>query len=439
MTGGSKLDTDVVPLGERAQRQVLNHVVAVGDEAESHYLEIKGALDLSKTVDVVKVAKFLLGAANRLPETATHHFQGHAVLVIRAEKGHATGVPRGLELHELEDRLRAYLGPQFPPYEFGRISVESDREVLFVIAQPPQDGQDIFVCHKDFQGQDHKDNLRDGAIYVRGSSNTRTAKAGDVLALVERARGGNKPPIELDVEILGAINRVDRVDEVMEQLYNSVEEKFTKPPEPAEETPYPAFLGAELLRRSRPLTTEDRAAHLETWRRDRAEHIERGREYLLGVVLPSCSIQVVSNRFVAEPHLVVTYHHCTIVPYRSAEDPDLDKVVEPVVQSSDHPLGVVPDLDDYLLTPVGHPVVWKQAGNNAEVTLTPRSFRPGMPWSTPEDDYVVVTNDPDAELVRVSWALTEEGSDDVSRGEFEVAPAAREDAGQLLFDVFLKA
>jgi len=62
------------------------------------------------------------------------------VLVIGAQEGHADGVDRGLEAHELEDRLRPYLGPQFPAFEFGRIGVGADREVLFVIAQPPEDG-----------------------------------------------------------------------------------------------------------------------------------------------------------------------------------------------------------------------------------------------------------------------------------------------------------
>jgi hypothetical protein len=70
------------------------------------------------------------------------------VLVIGAQKGRAPGVPRGVEAHELEDRLRPYLGSQFPAFEFGRIGVGDEREVLFVIAQPPQDGQPIFPCHK---------------------------------------------------------------------------------------------------------------------------------------------------------------------------------------------------------------------------------------------------------------------------------------------------
>jgi hypothetical protein len=90
------------------------------------------------------------------------------VLVIGAGKGRADGIVRGTEPHELEDRLRPYLGAQFPAFELGRIAVGSDREVLFLIAQPPRDGQAISPCHKSFQGGNRQDNLEDSAIYVRG-------------------------------------------------------------------------------------------------------------------------------------------------------------------------------------------------------------------------------------------------------------------------------
>lgn len=119
-------------LGERALRSILDRVLAVGDEAETNYLEVKSALDPTSTAGAAKVAKFLLGAANRRPEEAVRYFHGYAVLVIGAQKSRAGGVARGVEAHELEDRIRPYLGPQFPAFEFGRIGVDADREVLFI-------------------------------------------------------------------------------------------------------------------------------------------------------------------------------------------------------------------------------------------------------------------------------------------------------------------
>ena len=48
-----------------------------------------GFSDVVYNVDAepATVAKFLLGAANRMPEDAQRHFRGHAVLVIGAELG----------------------------------------------------------------------------------------------------------------------------------------------------------------------------------------------------------------------------------------------------------------------------------------------------------------------------------------------------------------
>lgn len=148
------LDTNVIPLGERALRGILDHVTAVGDEAETTYLEVKSSVELSSKAGVAKVAKFLLGAANRRPHEAARHFDGYALLVIGAQKNSSPGVPRGVEAHEVEDRLRPYLGPEFPAFEFRRIGVDAENEVLFVIAQPPKNGQSIFPCHKSFQGDD---------------------------------------------------------------------------------------------------------------------------------------------------------------------------------------------------------------------------------------------------------------------------------------------
>ena len=182
------MDTGIIPLGELAQRGILDHVLAIGEEAEASYLEIQGEIDLVTTEGLARVAKFLLGAANRRPSEAAHYFRGYAVLVIGAHKGHAKGVVRGVEASELGERLRPYLGPQFPVFEFGRITVNADREVLFIIAQPPLEGQGIFPCHKTFQGAAGQASLKDGAIYVRDAGTTRHARLGEIMALRGRTR-----------------------------------------------------------------------------------------------------------------------------------------------------------------------------------------------------------------------------------------------------------
>lgn len=436
----SVLDTDVIPLGERTLQSILDHVIAVGDQAETTYLEVKGALDVGSKAGTAKVAKFLLGSANRRPHEAAMHFHGYAVLVIGVQQDGALGVARGVEAHELEDRLRPYLGPQFPAFEFGRIAVDADSEVLFVIAQPPQDGQTIFPCHKSFQSGDRRDSLEDGAIYVRGTSNTRPARSGEVLALVERARGGGKPPIELEVEVLGPICRVDRVEEVLESLRDFEEERFEKESEPAKSNfaSTSTLLAASIFGESGPLPAEDREAALEVWRSGKLEHLGKGREHFLGVALPGAGIRVTSrDRFVAKPHLTVTFHGCELIDHLDPDDADYDKVVEPVVRRQDF---LRPALDYSALAtqPRGYPVTWSNRCGVAEVVLSPESFRPNAPWTSDQDDYVLVTRDPQATSVSVTWVLTEDASDAVTSGELRIPTTDLGDAADLIAKAFLE-
>ncbi|MCT2099988.1 hypothetical protein M3E00_15570 [Dietzia cinnamea] len=432
------LATDLIPLGERALRGILDHVIAVGDEAETTYLEAKSRLDLGSKAGVAKVAKFLLGAANRRPNESARHFRGYAVLVIGAQKGGAPGVPRGVEAHELEDRLRPYLGPQFPAFEFGRISIDDGNEVLFVIAQPPLEGQTIFPCHKSFHGDNPRDSLDDGAIYVRGTSNSRPARAGEVLALVERARGGGKPPIDLEVEILGSIGRVDRIDEMLERLYDFTEEKFARREEPEQSSfaSTPAILASVISGGGQPPTAEDRAERLEAWRRGKPAHIAQGRAHFIGVSLSGVGIRVVSrDRFVAKPHLIVTFHNCEAFDFLGPEATDYEKLVEPIVRRRD-PFGIGFAQDAVQLTPRGYPVSWSNRGDDAEVVLTPESFRPSVPWTSDQDDYAILAKDSQAASVSVTWLLTEDGSDAITRGELQVTAAELIDAADLLKAAF---
>lgn len=435
------LATDLIPLGERALRGILDHVIAVGDEAETTYLEVKSSLDLGSKAGVAKVAKFLLGSANRRPHEAARHFHGYAVLVIGAQKGSARGVPRGVEAHELEDRLRPYLGPQFPAFEFGRIGVGPENEVLFVIAQPPLEGQTIFPCHKTFQGEDRRDSLEDGAIYVRGTSNTRLARAGEVLALVERARGGGKPPIDLDVELLGPIGRVDRIDEVLERLYEFEEKEFAKYEEPEQDSfaSTSALLASSILSGGRPPTPEERAELLQAWRNERSAYLAQGREHFIGVGLPGVGIRVVSrDRFVAKPHLILTFHDCEAADFLELEDADYEKLVEPVMQRQE-PFGIAIAHDALRVRPREYPVSWSNRDLDAEVVLTPESFRPNVPWMSDRDDYVILAKDPQAASVAVTWVLTEDGNDAVTRGELQVPTADLIDAADLFKSTFFPA
>lgn len=429
----SVLDTSIIPLGERALQSILDHVTAVGDEAESTYLEVKSSLDMTSKLAVAKIAKFLLGAANRRPTQSARHFRGYAVLVIGAEKGQARGVPRGTEPHQLEDGLRPYLGPTFPPFEFGRIAVDSDSEVLFIVAQPPQEGQPIFPCHKGYQGEDRRDGLEDGAIYVRGTSNTRPARSGEILGLVERARGGGKRPIELDVEVLGPINRVNHVDQVLESLLEYEEQSFLKQanrPEPDAFSLPP--LPVHIFGSAEPLSATQRKEALVTWQDKKADHIAQGRVHFLGVALAGSGLRVTSHRrHIAKPQLTVTFHGCEVLDHIDRESADYEKAIEPVVKAQE-PFGARLDLSMPLSMRRDYPVSWTNCGEDAEIILILESLRPEGTWSSDQDDYVIVARNPEVADVEVSWTLTEDGSDDVTTGSFRV-PTQELSEGRELF------
>lgn len=433
----SVLDTSILPLGERALQSILDHVIAVGDEAETAYLEVKSSLDMTSKLAVAKIAKFLLGAANRRPMQAARHFRGYAVLVIGAEKGQSMGVPRGTEPHELEDRLRPYLGPTFPPFEFGRITVDSESEVLFFVAQPPQEGQPIFPCHKGYQGGDRRDGLEDGAIYVRGTSNTRPARSGEVLDLVERARGGGKPPIDLDVEVLGPISRVAHVNQVLEELLENEEHSFLKRADrPETGAFYPSLLPAQIFGGVKPMSTAQREEALATWQGKKADHIAQGRAHFLGVALAGSGLRVTSHRrYIAKPQLTVTFHDCEVFGHIDPDEADYEKVVEPIVKTQ-NPLAAGIDLPILRSIRGDYPVSWTNCGEDAEITLSLDSLRPEGTWESEQDDYVIVARDPKASDVEVSWTLTEDGSDDVTTDTSRVPTQELSEGRELFISAF---
>jgi hypothetical protein len=234
------------------------------------------------------------------------------------------------------------------------------------------------------------------------------------------------------VNVLGSIGRVDRVDEVMEQEYEFTEQDFIKRQEATPSAfsftlPVPNILGGPTY-----LSAEDRAERLDSWKKRKPEHMAKGRLHFLGVALPGTGLRVVSRgRFVTKPHLTVTFHGCEVLDHLDANDADLDKVVEPVVRS-ERPYGFGFDTTDLRFRPRDYPVAWTNRDQDAEVTLSPESFRPNAPWTSEQDDYVIVVRDPRMSVVTVSWVLTEDGSDVVTSGDFKVPVADVVDAADLL-------
>lgn len=117
--------------------------------------------------ETTKIAKFNLGAANRLPATADRHFGGYAVMVIGAEKGGLPGVPAGTEILDIEQKINKFLLPGGPQWELERASADDPKhEVLFIVVDPPKDGDPVYLCRAEFHGAEVK--LGNGDILCSG-------------------------------------------------------------------------------------------------------------------------------------------------------------------------------------------------------------------------------------------------------------------------------
>jgi hypothetical protein len=194
------VDTSRVPRGEIAARALVDAVAAGDDRLERHYLEIKGPLDLTTKKDQAKLVKFILGAANRIPDKAAVAFEGYAVMVIGVIAGGAPGVPP-VEALVIEKAVRPFLGADGPHWDLVRVPVTGGNDVLLLLVDPPRDAQGPFFCLKDGDG------LRDGAVYVRADGETREAKTDEHRALLRRGTSGG-PSVDFGVTIVGQVERI---------------------------------------------------------------------------------------------------------------------------------------------------------------------------------------------------------------------------------------
>ncbi|MDO4259831.1 MAG: hypothetical protein Q4C87_09975 [Actinomycetaceae bacterium] len=397
------LNTEIAPLTESALRNIVDCATTHGDKLESAYLELKSKLDLGDKKQRLKVVKFLLGAANRVPAEALRHFQGYAVLAIGVEKGRA-GIPaQQMEEHELKDHLRHYLGPNFPDYQLKRIAVENDLEVLFIIASPPSEGQEIFPCRKTYDNFGKNDSLLDGDIFVRNTSATRKARASEIDALIVRARSKSAPEIDLEIEAIGAIFHPLELDTLIDSLYTLEEETFLKYTD------------------NTSLTFTDEQLALGKWRNNLAMHKEKSRIRIIGAALHPFSLRITSwGRFISKPHLEIFFHNCAAYKHLSNENQDWGYFITPIEPEADYSPFRLQDYDfSHFRTIWNQPTEeWDNKDEYARVVLTPESFRPDSPWVSENDNYVLVTRRSNMEKVRITWRLTEANSDKLTEGEF---------------------
>lgn len=214
------IDLTRAPRGELAAAQLVTAVADTGDLAERHYLELKGPPDLATKVNKAKVAKFILGAANRLPDRAAEAFEGYGVMIVGITKQGIEGVPP-IEMLALSQVIQPFLGAAGPHWDVVRVPVKgSTNQVLVILVDPPQVGQPPFICRSNGEG------LQSGRIYYRADGETREANADELDLLM--ARGASRPPapVELDVAVVGTVVALIIDEQTVDDLITNARQRL---------------------------------------------------------------------------------------------------------------------------------------------------------------------------------------------------------------------
>lgn len=201
-----EIDKACAPRGVLAAQRLVAAVSEQGDISERHYLELKSTLNLATKKDKEKIAKFILGASNRMPDVAATAFEGYAAMVIGVSQNAITGIPP-VEMMEIAKIVQQYVGAAGPRWDVVWVPIEgSANQVLLVLVDPPVLGQGPFPCRA------NGESLVNGRIYFRAEGETREANAEELDLLLKR--GSVLPKLEVDfaVEVCGDVAAVSLDD-----------------------------------------------------------------------------------------------------------------------------------------------------------------------------------------------------------------------------------
>lgn len=298
-----ELDVSRAPRGVLAASELVEAVAKIGDLAERHFLELKGPPDLTSKTSKAKIAKFILGAANRMPDRASAAFEGCAVMIMGITADGIKGVPP-IEMLELSKVIERFLGPNGPRWDIVRVPVpDTPNEVLVVVVEPPKLGQGPFPCRADGDG------LSDGRFYVRADGATREVTSAEYDLLVERGNALSAIDVDFRVSIMGAVRpvTVDESATLESYIAHTRQELMAAIPVPDPVPSTPAGLAAVYAHMSLPANitgfgkeAEDRSndeyiAEINDWEKRFRTAWPAAVDQLVGYALSSTVIQVANK------------------------------------------------------------------------------------------------------------------------------------------------
>lgn len=214
------IDFRALPANPKEWRALADQLAEQGDAQERHYLEVKSDVDLNTKAGRAKVAKFLLGAANRLSSQARRAFDGHAIMVLGVSQGSVAGIP-SFESHELQDAVTKFIGDPGPQWDHHKLSTEDGKFITFIVADPPVPEGRPWYCRAS-----DGDKMQIGDVYIRADGATRKASPTELMQMTDEAKQA-QPAADFEVTVLGTGSRITLDPELIDDYIRRVKEHLT--------------------------------------------------------------------------------------------------------------------------------------------------------------------------------------------------------------------
>lgn len=411
----AEVELSRLPTGELGWSKLIDFVVESDDRIERYFLEVKSEIDLNNRSDRAKVAKFILGAANRDPEQAKRRFGGHALMVLGVGGGKICGVPP-FETKDISRSIQKFIGADGPGWDYERVRV-GDLDVIVIVTDPPTG--DLWTCRADGDG------LVDGGIYVRQDGETRRATGDEIRLLIERATHKDSR-VDVDVAIDGEVRAIQFDASAITDYAKREAARYR------EQVSHSRLAGSYGLSAIAALDVRSPKEFLNevaAWENAALESPDRGIVTLTAQLCGGIQVRLrnLTRTFLRDVRLDIAFEDNVL----AADWEEFDKK-EPIELLPGRPedWGSRSWISDVRLgvgrsntiSPVNtHGLVLVKRERPAMLTMHLSSLRPEEEHVSDDDEVVLVmTSTPSSEIVRARWRVTAQGINDVFEGGVEI-------------------
>lgn len=273
------MDADLsrLPTGTAGWLALANHALALGDLSEVDYLELKGTLAFTERQErkrsAVVLSRAILGMANRMPEIAQKHLGGCGVVFVGIDQRQSVVGAEQVDGAVLRDVVEPYVGEDGPRWDYQFID-HPDGLILAVIVDPPQWGDRIHSCRKEYTDNTSNLAVRDGDVLIRVPGQTRQATSYDLEQLELRRSKAPHTGAKVRVSYAGHFDRTSRsnVHDLIAEMVDSVADELVGSlPEPAPRSVYSTGIQALLEQTSGSAdrrSPDEFRADVEKWQED---------------------------------------------------------------------------------------------------------------------------------------------------------------------------